>query len=38
MHLITFEKNKKINVGVLHEQDSVIDLSFYSSEIPNYLN
>ena len=38
MHLITFEQNKKINVGVLHDKDLVIDLSFYSSEVPNDLN
>jgi len=38
MHLITFKKNNKINAGVLHDKDLVIDLSFYSSEVPNDVN
>ena len=38
MHFITFLKNKQINVGIVESKDTLIDLSFYSPEIPNDLN
>ena len=38
MHFITFLKNKQTNVGIVESKDTLIDLSFYSPEIPNDLN
>ena len=38
MHFITFLKNKQTNVGIMESKDTLIDLSFYSPEIPNDLN
>ena len=38
MRFITFEKNKKINVGIVINKETIIDLSFYSPLIPNDLN
>ena len=38
MRFITFEKNKKINVGIVINKETIIDLSFYSPHIPNDLN
>jgi 2-keto-4-pentenoate hydratase/2-oxohepta-3-ene-1,7-dioic acid hydratase in catechol pathway len=37
MHFVTFLKNKEMNVGILESKDTLIDLSFYSPEIPNDL-
>ena len=38
MHFVTFVKNNKTNVGIIESNDTLIDLSFYSPEIPNDLN
>ena len=38
MHFVTFVKNNKTNVGIIDSNDTLIDLSFYSPEIPNDLN
>lgn len=38
MRFVTFEKNKKINVGIVINKETIIDLSFYSPHIPNDLN
>ena len=38
MHFVTFLNNNKTNVGVIESNDTLIDLSFYSPEIPNDLN
>ena len=38
MHFITFLKDKQTNVGIAKSKDTLIDLSFYSPEIPNDLN
>ena len=38
MHIVSFLKNKKVNAGVLQDKDSVIDLSYYSKDVPNDLN
>lgn len=38
MHFVTFIKNNKTNVGIIESNDTLIDLSFYSPEIPNDLN
>ena len=38
MHFVTFEKNKKINVGIVKNKETIIDLSFYSTQVPNDLN
>jgi len=38
MQFVTFVKNNKTNVGIIESNDTLIDLSFYSPEIPNDLN
>ena len=38
MHIISFIKNQKTNVGILHGDNSVIDLSFYANQVPNDVN
>ena len=38
MHFVTFEKNKKISVGIIKNKETIIDLSFYSPHVPNDLN
>ena len=38
MRFVTFEKNKKINVGIVINKETIIDLSSYSPLIPNDLN
>ena len=38
MHIVSFLKNKKVHAGVLQDKDSVIDLSYYSKDVPNDLN
>ena len=38
MHFVTFEKNKKINAGIVKNKETIIDLSFYSTQVPNDLN
>ena len=38
MHLVSFIKNQKTHVGILHGENSIIDLSFYENQVPNDVN
>jgi 2-keto-4-pentenoate hydratase/2-oxohepta-3-ene-1,7-dioic acid hydratase in catechol pathway len=38
MHIVSFLKNEKVHAGILQDKDSVIDLSYYSKDVPNDLN
>ena len=38
MHLISFIKNQKTHAGILHGDNSIIDLSFYANQVPNDVN